>query len=288
MPENLNELLQIFCRLTNAHICIHDVAGVLDKAGVRLDETFRVHAKPFCDAAKSTKAGYACCTGHRIRVNRHADSLQMPFEGCCPFGLYEISWPVKIDGRLACIVFVGHLIADRDRSCRLLHRMCMHTASPVEIMERLLPETSDAAGLETYRQMAAYLAQHIADLCQGSDKILTESRDGGHWAVNETLREIHTHYDQDLTLKDLARLYFLNEKHLGRLFLRQTGRTFHQYLLEIRLAKAEELLKSTRMKAIDVAEACGFNSVAYFNRTFSAVYGVPPARYRKQVQSKPV
>lgn len=62
MPDDFNTLLQIFCRLAGVHVCIHDVAGIFERADIRLDARFRLHARPFCDAAKSTKAGYAYCT----------------------------------------------------------------------------------------------------------------------------------------------------------------------------------------------------------------------------------
>ena len=88
------------------------------------------------------------------------------------------------------------------------------------------------------------------------------------------------------TLKDLAKLYFLHEKYLGRLFRQQIGRSFHQYLLETRLSKAAELLKTTRKTATDVAFECGFNSAAYFNRSFAAAYGAPPSQYRKQMEQR--
>lgn len=106
MSDDFNTLLRILCRLAGIHICIHDVAGIFEKANIWLDEQFRLHARPFCDAAKSTKAGFACCTGHRIRVNKNGAELREPFEGHCPFGLYEIVYPVIAEGRLVCIVFV--------------------------------------------------------------------------------------------------------------------------------------------------------------------------------------
>lgn len=280
MPDDLNTLLRIFCRLAGIHICIHDVAGILERAGVRLDESFRMHARPFCDAAKSTKAGFAYCTGHRIRVNRHAEARQVPFEGYCPFGLYEIVQPVLVEGRLVCIVFVGHLAVNREKAQRLLHRSCAHTGSPAAAMEGLLPQTSGPETLAACREAAAFLAEYIVSLCRTAEELPAD--DTGRWAVAAAIREIEAHYDQDLTLKDLSRLYFLHEKYLGRLFRRQTGRSFHRYLLETRLARAEVLLKTTRMKSTDVAMACGFNSAAYFNRTFAAAYGMPPSQYRKQ------
>lgn len=282
MPDDFNTLLQILCRLADIHICIHDVAGLFEKADVRLDERFRLHARPFCDAAKSTKAGFACCTGHRIRVNRHGAELREPFEGHCPFGLYEIVHPVIVEGRLVCIVFVGHLSVDREKSRRLLRRACSHTGSPADVMEKLLPVECSGETLGACRETAAFLAERIASISRAVGAFSAE--DSMHWAVTAAVREIWAHYDQELTLKDLSKLYFLHEKYLGRLFRKQTGQSFHQYLLETRLSKAEEMLKTTRKTATDVAFACGFNSAAYFNRSFTAAYGAPPSQYRKQME----
>lgn len=280
MSDDFNTLLRILCRLAGIHICIHDVAGIFEKANIWLDEQFRLHARPFCDAAKSTKAGFACCTGHRIRVNKNGAELREPFEGHCPFGLYEIVYPVIAEGRLVCIVFVGHLSVDKEKSRRLLRRTCTHTGSPADVMETLLPMVCSRETLEACRETAAFLAEHIAALCRSPANPLAD--DGGHWAVAAAIQEIEAHFDQELTLKNLSRLYFLHEKYLGRLFLRQTGRTFRRYLLETRLARAEELLKTTRKTSTEVAFACGFNSAAYFNRAFAAAYGAPPSQYRKQ------
>ncbi len=284
MPDDFNTLLQIFCRLAGVHVCIHDVAGIFERADTRLDARFRLHARPFCDAAKSTKAGYAYCTGHRIRVNRQSAELQAPFEGHCPFGLYEIVHPVIVEGRLVCIVFVGHLSVDREKSRRLLQRACSHTGSPADAMEKLLPAVCGGETLEACRETAAFLAERIASISHRAGVLAAE--DSGHWAVTAAVREIKAHYDQELTLKDLAKLYFLHEKYLGRLFRQQIGRSFHQYLLETRLSKAAELLKTTRKTATDVAFECGFNSAAYFNRSFAAAYGAPPSQYRKQMEQR--
>lgn len=282
MSDDFNTLLRILCRLAGIHICIHDVAGIFEKANIWLDEQFRLHARPFCDAAKSTKAGFACCTGHRIRVNKNGAELREPFEGHCPFGLYEIVYPVIAEGRLVCIVFVGHLSVDKEKSRRLLRRTCTHTGSPADVMETLLPVVCSRETLEACRETAAFLAKQIASIGLGTGAFSAE--DGGHWAVTAAIREIHAHYDQELTLKDLSKLYFLHEKYLGRLFRKQTGQSFHQYLLETRLSRAEDLLRTTRKTATEVAFECGFNSVAYFNRSFAAVYGAPPSQYRRQAK----
>ena len=207
MPDDFNTLLQIFCRLAGVHVCIHDVAGIFERADIRLDARFRLHARSFCDAAKSTKAGYAYCTGHRIRVNRHGAELQAPFEGHCPFGLYEIVHPVIVAGRLVCIVFVGHLSVDREKSRCLLQRACSHTGSPADAMEKLLPAVCGGETLEACRETAAFLAERIASISHRAGVLAAE--DSGHWAVTAAVREIKAHYDQELTLKDLAKLYFL-------------------------------------------------------------------------------
>lgn len=88
-------------------------------------------------------------------------------------------------------------------------------------------------------------------------------------------------------MRGLSKIYYLNENYLGRLYKRQTGKSFSAYLNEIRLEKACALLRETDDPVIAVALATGFNNVTYFNRIFKRHMGVTPTAYRAQ-STKPV
>ena len=90
-----------------------------------------------------------------------------------------------------------------------------------------------------------------------------------------------TYYRNELSLKQLANLYFINEKYIGRLFKKQIGCSFREYLNRIRIEKAAELLINTDMKVIDIAYETGFGNVTYFNRVFASQRGCTPVEYRR-------
>ena len=70
--------------------------------------------------------------------------------------------------------------------------------------------------------------------------------------------------------------------HIRRLFRHETGKTPHEYLLDLRIRAAKRLLLLRRAshESLDtVAEACGFSDAAYFSRMFKARVGIPPSAY---------
>jgi Transcriptional regulator containing an amidase domain and an AraC-type DNA-binding HTH domain len=65
------------------------------------------------------------------------------------------------------------------------------------------------------------------------------------------------------------------------MFKAHTGITPHQYLIKVRLEKAEDMLKSGNYKVDEVAKLCGFVSTAHFTTVFKRAKGTLPSKYRK-------
>lgn len=82
--------------------------------------------------------------------------------------------------------------------------------------------------------------------------------------VNKAVRYIHTHYQNDITLQQLAKELFITPNYLGRLFHQETGCKMSDYLNRFRIERAKELLKDPNFKTSEVAEAVGFTSYKYF------------------------
>jgi transcriptional regulator GlxA family with amidase domain len=65
--------------------------------------------------------------------------------------------------------------------------------------------------------------------------------------------------------------------------LHETGLSLAERVLELRLQKARAMLadpRHDRLKIIEIAYACGFNEVSYFNRCFRRRFGASPTQYR--------
>ncbi len=94
----------------------------------------------------------------------------------------------------------------------------------------------------------------------------------------EYLRE---HYHEQVSLNEVAEHTFVSTYYISRLFKKETGRNFVDYLNEIRIEKAKELLKDIRYKTYEVAESVGIPDAHYFSRLFKKHVGVTPTEYRE-------
>lgn len=98
----------------------------------------------------------------------------------------------------------------------------------------------------------------------------------------ELLRYIDENYNQHLSLKELCGMFYVNMSYCCELFQKHKNMTFSQYLTEVRINKACELLK---YRCNTVAEACemvGYKDYFYFNKVFKKKMGCTPAEYRKK------
>lgn len=97
----------------------------------------------------------------------------------------------------------------------------------------------------------------------------------------ETVKEyINKHYMDDISLDSCADLSGTSSYTLSKSFNKILGVNFIDYLTDLRINKAKELLESTDMKIGDIAESVGYRH-SYFNRVFRRQAGVPPSQYRK-------
>ncbi|OPA76946.1 hypothetical protein BVG16_17540 [Paenibacillus selenitireducens] len=88
------------------------------------------------------------------------------------------------------------------------------------------------------------------------------------------------HISEPITIHDMAKRAGLSESRFTVLFKQYFGMTPHQYLLKLRIEHAEELLRDGQ-SIKKVSEYCGFTDVHHFAKTFKAMTGITPGRYRE-------
>ena len=101
--------------------------------------------------------------------------------------------------------------------------------------------------------------------------------------VIERMKELGT----NLTLEELAKESGgYSRHHFLRMFQAATGRTPHNYLIHLRLERAQELLKTRPVSLVDVASACGFSSHSHMTRVFRKILGVTPSEYQRYLSGR--
>lgn len=91
------------------------------------------------------------------------------------------------------------------------------------------------------------------------------------------------HLDQDLTLLQLAAVAGLSAAYFSQLFRQSTGVSPHQFLMQVRIDRARELLRNPGSRILDVAIACGFQTQQHFARVFRDLNRITPSDYRRQI-----
>ena len=104
--------------------------------------------------------------------------------------------------------------------------------------------------------------------------------------IKQMMNYLKTHYDEPITLKDLAHHVNISEREVQRCFKRNIKETPMQILMKYRLMKACELLGTTTFNVTDIAAQCGFMDASYFAKIFKRMFHMTALAYRKMMQGK--
>lgn len=102
-----------------------------------------------------------------------------------------------------------------------------------------------------------------------------------HSVVTDVLNYLKTGYQENLSLKMLGQKFYINPIYLGQLFQKEVGVPFSEYLNDLRISKAKELLRNTHEKAGRIGKKVGYSDATYFYKQFKKYCGVTPNEYRR-------
>ncbi len=110
-----------------------------------------------------------------------------------------------------------------------------------------------------------------------------DGNDAGRYAMmNRAMVFLEQHFsDEDLTVGEVAMRTFLSRSYFSRLFRECTGRSFSEYLQQLRLNEACHLLATTDRKIVDILGEIGLRDLKHFNEVFRKHTGMTPGAWRK-------
>jgi AraC family transcriptional regulator len=103
-------------------------------------------------------------------------------------------------------------------------------------------------------------------------------------SLKRVLERMKCEFREDLSLATLAAESGYSRAHFLRMFRAATGRTPHQYLLDLRLEEAQRRMRLSSTPLIDIAANCGFSSHSHLSKAFRHRVGVTPSQYRRKIQ----
>ena len=134
---------------------------------------------------------------------------------------------------------------------------------------------SQISGEEYFRR----LSQICENVCRQSAVKTSQQKKR---MIDEVKAYLQSHYsDSGLCLAQAGSIFKVSEGYLSSLFKEYAGVNFTDYLEDIRIKKACELLKEKKATVNEIAEAVGYNSAQVFRRAFKRVTGISPKEARK-------
>jgi two-component system, response regulator YesN len=104
--------------------------------------------------------------------------------------------------------------------------------------------------------------------------------------VENIKKVINEQYTTIENVNDIADQIFISPSYAHQVFKLETGLTIYDYLFDIRMKKAEELLKDSNIKIYEVSEKVGYKNKSYFTLTFREYSGLSPKQFREKYAEK--
>lgn len=99
--------------------------------------------------------------------------------------------------------------------------------------------------------------------------------------IKNAMYYIHTHINEQLSLRAVSEAVNLNPSYLCQLFKKEVHTSFSNYITTQRIKLAKGLLNCTDYSIEEISEKCGFKSTAYFSTCYKKALGIPPSHERR-------
>lgn len=108
-----------------------------------------------------------------------------------------------------------------------------------------------------------------------------------NYVVKKIISYLNENYNKKISLDQIARNMYLSPVYISKIFKEETGESPINYLIQIRLEKAKDMLEQGKEKSIkNVATIVGYDDVYHFSKLFKKHYGISPLYYKKSIEKK--
>jgi two-component system response regulator YesN len=132
---------------------------------------------------------------------------------------------------------------------------------------------------EAISRLKAFLIDISLEICQ---YLLDSTERKVDNRIQDIVNHIDSHYRDEMNLKELSKMFYVNAVYLGQLFKKETGEYFNDYMNKVRIRHACALLEQTDLPASEIGERVGYKYADHFYRKFKQLHGINPGEYRKQ------
>ncbi|MFA5293187.1 MAG: PocR ligand-binding domain-containing protein [Phycisphaerae bacterium] len=173
---------------------------------------------------------------------------------------------------------------------RMLELLSVLSRSAVEggvdinfLLEKNLDYMNKVLQIDNQQDLCVWITNALNDFIELVYSIQDKKRVS---QIKPSIDYIQQHYVEPLSLDEIAHSAHLSVSRLSHIFKEQTGMTVIDYLTNVRIEHAKELLISTNKNCTEICFDAGYNNQSYFTRTFKEIVGVTPRLFRDMNRRK--
>lgn len=153
----------------------------------------------------------------------------------------------------------------------------------LEQINEIAGSTSNAKDMEIYAKLIALLTRLMK---AGKNAGNVVHRVNQKQDMQNVKNYLEQNYQERITLDILSEIFYINKFYLTRLFRAQFGISVNNYLMQVRLSHAKDMLCSSDMSVKNIGHICGVGNANYFTRMFKKSEGMTPGEYRDAKKNK--
>lgn len=281
----------------------------------------------FCEKIRSESKTNAICQKCDARGGIEAVRLNQNYIYRCHCNIIDAAIPIIIDDKYFGCVMVGQVLLKENNEDEYIEKIYKDSIEVLSDQNEMLYLYSKLSRLTLTRikeilDLIDNIIKYIVEECivkfklfkdnqdmkQRLEEILDKdvvhnniSLDNGETKervydptnrTNDILKPaieyINENFDKKIILDDMANMCFITPGYFSKIFYKETGEKFSDYLTRLKIEKAKELLKTTNKTIQEIAIEVGFNDAGYFTRRFKSYEGIAPGHYRKISKSQSI
>lgn len=184
-----------------------------------------------------------------------------------------------IDGMFRLFLDQRYLLTDMVKVCDELSIMLRQRLrqSGLTQLEHGLERTIDLEVFNHPDAIRQAISTEVFDLLQLIDKV---GIDRSFWIIEKAKKYMADHYLSDLKASEVAAYLKITPSYFSNIFKQSTGKSFSEYMNELRINEARKLLLTTQDKVFEIADRVGYKEYKYFVSVFKLYTGMTPKKYR--------
>jgi len=237
---------------------------------------FNIHNNAYCSYIKSLPNGHMNCLAHQKKIFNQCCKKAESFCEVCYAGVSEYVFPIHDERNILSFISVSGYDCDNKEqyisSISKKFNCCPESVS--NQYDKLKTDMPTKSRIETL----------ILPLCKMLEfAYIKEAKESTPASLNEAIcRYIQRHYSIDLTTEHICKEFSCSKSYFSHNFKNYTGQTFREYLTNIRLNYAKQLLEHSDLSVTQISFSIGFNDSNYFSNIFKQKTGLSPLMYRKK------